>query len=285
MYIPDWKEYELLDAGGGEKLERWGDVILLRPEPQAIWPMKSKDIKPHAYYKKGSGSDGGWVISQKMPQSWEIAYQDLCFIIKPASFKHTGLFPEQAHNWDFMRRALKSRKNASVLNLFAYTGGASVACLKAGAQVTHVDSSKGMVNWAKENIARNGLQEQPVRFIVDDVMKFVQREKRRNKTYDAVVMDPPSYGYGPSKERWKLEEGLYPLVAACAELLSERPLFFVINSYTAGLDAQVIGNILRLVVQQRCGGHVEAHSLGLRVRARNIVLPCGVTGRWSGDHS
>jgi 23S rRNA (cytosine1962-C5)-methyltransferase len=285
MYISDWKDYELLDVGDGEKLERWGDVVLLRPEPQAIWPMKRKGIKPHAHYKKGGGSDGGWIISQEIPESWSVAYQDLSFIIKPASFKHTGLFPEQADNWDYMRNVLKNEKNASVLNLFAYTGGASVACLKAGAQVTHVDSSRGMVSWAKENIACNGLQERPIRFIVDDVVKFVQREKRRGKTYDAVVMDPPSYGHGPANERWKLEAGLYPLVEACAGLLSDRPLFFVINCYTTGLDAQVIGNILRIALRQRFGGRVEANSIGLRVRARDIVLPCGVTGRWSGDHS
>lgn len=295
MYIAaDWKDYEVIDAGEGQKLERWGTRILLRPDPQAIWPAD----KTHpawqaidATYRRSSEGGGNWEYTNKLPERWTIAYRDLKFQIKPLGFKHTGLFPEQAVNWDWMRSRIAARKatlepgapQVSVLNLFAYTGGATLACAAEGATVAHVDAAKGMVNWAGENLEFSGLADSRVRFLVDDCLKYVQREERRGRRYDAILMDPPSYGRGPGGETWKLEEKLYELVAACMAILSDKPLFFLINSYTTGLQPLVLENMLRMTVQRRFGGHVEAAEVGLPITASGLTLPCGASGRWASD--
>jgi len=278
MYLADaWQDYRLLDAGNGEKLERWGQVTLLRPDPQAIWPMgKHKAVDAH-YIRSQSGG-GHWEFFKPLPESWVIRYKDLKFLVRPTGFKHTGLFPEQAVNWDWMRERLtKTRSVKQVLNLFAYTGGATVACAKAGARVVHVDAAKGMVAWAKENLAVNGLSDAPVRFIVDDAMKFVLREQRRGNQYDAIIMDPPSYGRGPTGEMWKIEQNLYPLVQECVKLLSPNPSFFLINSYTTGLAPTVLENILRVALP---GGYAQCGEVGLPIERDGLVLPCGASGRW-----
>lgn len=276
----EWKDYECIDTYDGMKLERWGDVILSRPDPQVIWKKKYAPKvweEANAVYNRSSSGGGSWDYRKKTPDRWEIKYKHLTFNIKTMGFKHTGLFPEQAVNWDFMAEKLKKRKGANVLNLFAYTGGATVACSAAGANVCHVDASKGMVAWAKENAASSSLTDNYIRYIVDDCMKFVEREIRRGKKYDAVIMDPPSYGRGPSGEVWKLEECLWDFVSRCALLLSDDPLFFLINSYTTGLQPAVMKNILELTLPK---GKVTADEIGLKVTSSGIYLPCGATARW-----
>lgn len=283
MYIADgWKDYEVLDSGDGEKLERWKDVILRRPDPQAIWPKQRPEIwqSAHAYYHRSAKGGGEWEFFKRLPEKWSVDYKDLSFYVRPTGFKHTGLFPEQAVNWDWMSGLIKAAgRPVKVLNLFGYTGGATMACAKAGAQVCHVDAAKGMVQWAGENRVKCGVSETSVRWIIDDALKFVAREERRGRFYDGIVMDPPSYGRGPGGEVWKLENELYGLVSACTRVMSENPLFMLINSYTTGLQPAVLSNMLLMTVQKRFGGHVEAGEVVLPVRAGG-VLPCGASGRW-----
>ena len=284
MWVSDrWTDYELIDCGRGEKLERWGDQLLVRPDPQAIWntPRTHPGWKhPHGRYARSSSGGGQWE-KKDMPERWTIRYGGLTFNIKPMNFKHTGLFPEQAANWDFAQEQIRrAGRPIRVLNLFAYTGGATVACAAAGASVCHVDAAKGMVAWAKENARISGLEEAPIRWIVDDCAKFVEREIRRGKTYDAIIMDPPSYGRGPGGEVWKLEENLYPFVKLCARVLSDKPLFVILNSYTTGLAPSVLGYILQMLVGRRFGGHVTWDELGLPCTDSGMALPCGATGRW-----
>ena len=280
----DWKDYEIIDMANGEKLERWKDIILVRPDPQIIWkdksfPNKWKDV--NAVYKRSSTGGGVWDYKKKVPANWQVKYKNLTFNIKPMGFKHTGLFPEQAANWDWMIEKIKSAKREiKVLNLFAYTGGATVACLSAGASVCHVDSSKGMVSWAKENVISSSLQERPVRYIVDDVVKFVNREIRRGNKYDAIIMDPPSYGRGANGEVWKFEENICDLVELCKGVLSENPLFFLINSYTTGISSTVLENILNLNITKIYGGKVTNGEVGLPMTNSKLILPCGIYGRW-----
>lgn len=283
-----WKDYELLDVGEGEKLERWGNIILQRPDPQAIWP-KGEWEQPAAKYIRSSSGGGHWKIYSRHPQNWEINYPgaagNLKFLIEPTNFKHTGLFPEQAVNWDFMSKkimdATQRGEQPRILNLFAYTGGATVACAKAGAaEVVHVDASKGMNLRAKENLSATGLSDSLVRFFTDDVNKFVEREIRRGRKYDGIIMDPPSYGRGPSGELWKLEDALFGIVDKCSELLSDKSLFFLINSYTTGLSPLVLSNIMQLTITPKFGGLATADEIGLQASRRNIILPCGSTGRW-----
>ena len=280
----DWKDYEIIDMANGEKLERWKDIILVRPDPQIIWkdksfPNKWKDV--NAVYKRSSTGGGAWDYKKKVPANWQVKYKNLTFNIKPMGFKHTGLFPEQAANWDWMIEKIKSAKREiKVLNLFAYTGGATVACLSAGASVCHVDSSKGMVAWAKENVISSGLQERPVRYIVDDVVKFVNREIRRGNKYDAIIMDPPSYRRGANGEVWKFEENICDLVELCKGVLSDNPLFFLINSYTTGISSTVLENILNLNITKTYGGKVTNGEVGLPMTNSKLILPCGIYGRW-----
>lgn len=284
MYLADeWKDYELLDTGGGEKLERWGGYILRRPDPQIIWPLQETGLwrDAHAHYHRSSSGGGQWEEKVKLPERWTVTYQNLKFIIKPTSFKHTGLFPEQQVNWKWMMNKIKSAgRPIKVLNLFAYTGGATVACASAGAEVCHVDAAKGMVTWAKENLQTSGLGDRPVRFITDDVFKFVQREQRRGNTYDAIIMDPPSYGRGPNGEMWKLENDLYRFVDSCAAILTPNPLFFLINSYTTGISATVLTNVLSMALGRKYGGTLSSGEIGLPITASGLVLPCGILGRW-----
>ena len=287
MWISDkWIDYELLDCGGGEKLERWGKYTLVRPDPQAIWTPPRRHPgwrQADARYARSSTGGGQW-DKKNLPERWQISYGGLTFNIKPMNFKHTGLFPEQAANWDFAREQIaRAGRPVSVLNLFAYTGGATVACAAAGASVCHVDAARGMVSWARENAKSSGLEEAPIRWIVDDCGKFVEREIRRGRRYDAVIMDPPSYGRGPSGEIWKLEENLYPFVELVAGVLSDHPLFFLINSYTTGLAPSVLTYILETVVSARHGGHTESAELGLPVTQTGLALPCGAAGRWTAD--
>ena len=279
-----WKEYELLDCGGGERLERWGEHILVRPDPQAIWDRGGHPLwkKPDAVYHRSDKGGGRWEIF-RLPESWRIHYKDLTFQIKPMSFKHTGVFPEQAANWDFIRRQVaerKKKKPVNVLNLFAYTGGATLAAASAGASVCHVDASKGMVAWARENARLSGLGEAPIRYIVDDCKKFIQREVRRGRTYDAIIMDPPSYGRGPSGEIWKFEESIAPFLQLCMEVLSDDPLFVIINSYTTGISPSVPVYLLGMTMARRYGGEVEGGELLLPVTQTGLGLPCGHTSRW-----
>ncbi len=287
MRIADkWKDYSIIATGDGMKLERWGDVYLLRPDPQVIWPERT-DMSAYkslnAIYNRSESGGGGWKILKKMPQEWVVSYGDLKFLVKPMGFKHTGLFPEQAVNWDRMSELIRSaNRPISVLNLFAYTGGATVACLAAGASVCHVDASKGMVERAGENVRLSGLKDKPVRFIIDDCKKFVQREIRRGRKYDAIIMDPPSYGRGPNGEMWKIESELYPLVELCTEVLSDNPLFFLINSYTTGLQPMVLKNILTLTVGAKFKGTVEAYEVGIKTE-EGIDLPCGAGGLFVGE--
>lgn len=279
----DWKEYEVIDTSCGEKLERWGKYTLVRPDPQVIWdtPKISRGWKNmNAHYHRSKKGGGEWEFFD-LPQQWDLHYKDLTFHLKPFSFKHTGLFPEQAVNWDwFGDKIRKAGRPIKVLNLFAYTGGATLAAAAAGAQVTHVDASKGMVTWAKENAAASGLSEAPIRWLVDDCVKFVEREIRRGNHYDGIIMDPPSYGRGPKGEVWKIEEKIYSLVCLCEKLLSENPLFFLINSYTTGLQPAVLSYMLGSAVAKKHGGIVEAEEIGLPVSASGLVLPCGASGRW-----
>ena len=281
----NWKDYEILDMATGEKLERWGNVTLVRPDPQIIWKQKSfpnkwKEI--NAVYNRSKTGGGSWNYKKQMPKAWQIKYKNLTFNIKPMGFKHTGLFPEQAVNWDWMINKIenekKHKKEIKVLNLFAYTGGATVACLSAGASVCHVDSSKGMVSWAKENVISSKLADRKVRYIIDDVVKFVQREIRRGNKYDALIMDPPSYGRGAKGEVWQFENNIYDLVELCTQVLSDDPLFFLINSYTTGISAKVLENMLRLEIKKK--GTLSSGEIGLPMKNSEIVLPCGIYARW-----
>ncbi|SYX84505.1 class I SAM-dependent methyltransferase [Paenibacillus alvei] len=285
MYMStDWKDYELIDTGGGEKLERWGDVVLRRPDPQIIWPLeKETDIwrNVHGHYHRSSSGGGQWDMKKPIPERWTIEYKHLKFYIKPTNFKHTGLFPEQAVNWDWMMNKIKSaNRPIKVLNLFAYTGGATVACASAGAEVCHVDAAKGMVQWAKENAGLSGLEAHPIRFITDDVFKFVQREQRRGNKYDAIIMDPPSYGRGPGGETWKLEQSLYPFLEFCTTIMSDNPLFLQINSYTTGISPTVLSNMLSMTMKKRYGGKLSSGEIGIPITKSGMVLPCGILGRW-----
>lgn len=279
----EWTDYEVLDTSKGEKLERWGDFLLIRPDPQVIWntPKTQKGWKkPNAHYHRSAKGGGEWEFFD-LPQQWSIQYKDLTFQLKPFSFKHTGLFPEQAANWDWFSNLIRSaNRPIRVLNLFAYTGGATLAAAKAGAQVTHVDASKGMVAWAKENARSSGLEDAPIRWIVDDCQKFVEREIRRGKQYDAIIMDPPSYGRGPKGEIWKIEDAIHPLVQLCAKVLSDQPLFFLINSYTTGFAPSVLSYLIGTEIVPRFGGSVRADEIGLPVSGNGLVLPCGSSGRW-----
>ena len=280
----DWKDYEILDMANGEKLERWGNITLIRPDPQIIWKEKSFPEKwknANAKYNRSNTGGGNWNFIKPLPKSWQIKYKDLTFNIKPMGFKHTGIFPEQAVNWDWMMNKIRnSNREIKVLNLFAYTGGASVACLKAGASVCHVDSSKGMCEWAKENVASSGLRERPIRFLIDDVVKFVNREIRRGNKYDGIIMDPPSYGRGANGEVWKFEENIADLVKLCMNVLSDKPLFFLINSYTTGISSQVLENLLRINIPKKVGGKFSHGELGLPMTNSKLILPCGIYGRW-----
>lgn len=285
MWLADsWKDYEVIDCSKGEKLERWGDYILVRPDPQVIWdtPRKEKGWhKMNAHYHRSKKGGGEWEFFD-LPQQWSIHYRNLTFQLKPFSFKHTGLFPEQAANWDWFSELIKKAgRPVKVLNLFAYTGGATIAAAAAGASVTHVDASKGMVTWAKENAASSGLADAPIRWIVDDCVKFVEREIRRGNHYDAIIMDPPSYGRGPKGEIWKIEESIHPLVKLCAQLLVDRPLFFLINSYTTGLQPAVLSYLIGTELK-RFPGKVTADEIGLPVSSNGLALPCGASGRFEG---
>ncbi len=280
----DWKDYEVIDTSKGEKLERWGNYILVRPDPQVIWDTQKSNKgwkKPNAHYHRSSKGGGEWEFFD-LPKQWNINYKGLTFNLQPFSFKHTGLFPEQAVNWDWFSNKIKTEKDRQikVLNLFAYTGGATLAAAKAGAAVTHVDASKGMVTWAKENATASGLGEAPIRYIVDDCVKFVEREIRRGNKYDAIIMDPPSYGRGPKGEIWKIEESIHPFVQLCTQVLSDEPLFFLINSYTTGLQPGVLSYMLSTEIKSKFGGKVNSDEIGLPVSGNGLVLPCGASGRW-----
>ncbi len=283
-YSKDWKDYELIDASSGERLERWGDIILIRPDPQIIWNTPKKNPlwnNAHARYHRSSSGGGKWEVMKKIPDVWQIRYKSLTFNIKPMGFKHTGLFPEQAVNWDDMAQIITSaNRPVKVLNLFAYTGGATLACLSAGANVCHVDASKGMTQWARENAASSNLDKLPQRWIVDDCIKFVQREIRRGNRYDAIIMDPPSYGRGPGGEVWKLEDQVYSLVELCSNVLSDDPLFFNINSYTTGLSPSVMNYLNGAILQPKFGGTISADEIGLPVTETGLILPCGATATW-----
>ena len=284
MWIADnWREYEVLDATGGEKLERWGDYLLIRPDPQVIWQSGQTDSgwsRANAHYHRSSRGGGAWQFFD-LPEQWEISYGALTFRLKPFSFKHTGLFPEQAVNWDWFSEKIRSAgRPVRVLNLFAYTGGATLASAEADAHVTHVDASKGMVRWAKENAEAARLADRPGRWLVDDCKKFVEREIRRGNTYDAIIMDPPSYGRGPGGEVWKLEDAIYEFLMLSAQLLSDRPLFFLVNAYTTGLAPSVLTYLIRLALGSRCGD-VASDEIGLPVRSTGWILPCGASGRCS----
>ena len=286
MWIANnWKEYEVLDCSSGEKLENWGGYSLIRPDPQVIWDTEKtlKEWKrPSAHYHRSNRGGGEWEFFD-LPEQWNIHYRDLTFNLKPFSFKHTGLFPEQAVNWDWFSDIIsKSKRKLKVLNLFAYTGGATVAAAKAGAEVVHVDAAKGMVAWAKENAKLSGLEEAPIRYIVDDWVKFVEREKRRGNHYDGIIMDPPSYGRGPKGEIWKIEEAVYPFVKKCTELLHSDSKFFLINSYTTGLQPAVLSYMLNTAITDKFEGRVMAEEIGLPVKKNGLVLPCGASGRWIG---
>ncbi len=286
-YSTDWKDYELIDASSGERLERWGDIILIRPDPQIIWNTPRNNPlwrKAHARYHRSSSGGGQWEVIKKIPDVWQVHYHSLTFNIKPMGFKHTGLFPEQAVNWDDMAEMIrKANRPVKVLNLFAYTGGATLACLSAGANVCHVDASKGMTQWARENAASSGLDKLPQRWIVDDCIKFVQREIRRGNRYDAVIMDPPSYGRGPGGEVWKLEEQIYSLVELCSNVLTDAPLFFNINSYTTGLSPSVMNYLNGAILKPKFGGTITADEIGLPVTETGLILPCGATASWRMD--
>lgn len=280
----NWNDYIILDTSCGEKLEKWGGISLIRPDPQIIWKTERNDPlwkRADGHYHRSNQGGGQWEFRKRIPESWNISYGSLVFNIRPTGFKHTGIFPEQAVNWDFMAdKILSSGREISVLNLFAYTGGATLACAEAGASVCHVDASKGMVQWARENAVSSELADKPVRWIVDDCEKFVAREIRRGRKYDAIVMDPPSYGRGSNGEIWKLESSVYDLVKLCADVLSDNPLFFLINSYTTGLSPSVMGYILGTVLTPKLGGTVSFDEIGLPVKSTGLVLPCGSTAIW-----
>lgn len=284
MWIADnWKDYEVLDTSLGEKLERWGEYLLVRPDPQVIWNTARSHSgwnRKNGHYHRSSKGGGEWEFFN-LPDEWRIRYGALTFNLKPFSFKHTGLFPEQATNWDWFSSLIEREKRpVKVLNLFAYTGGATLAAAKAGAQVTHVDASKGMVAWAKENAVSSGLGDAPIRWLVDDCVKFVEREIRRGNTYDAIIMDPPSYGRGPKGEIWKIEESIFPFLELTAKILSRDACFYLVNSYTTGLQPAVLSYMINTVIVRRFGGHVAAEEIGLPVKESGLVLPCGASGRW-----
>jgi len=278
----NWKDYELIDTSEKERLERWGNYLLVRPDPQVIWTTPKIDKgwkKRNAHYHRSDKGGGEWEIFS-LPKQWSISYGNLIFQLKPFSFKHTGLFPEQAVNWDWICDKIRGAgRPVKVLNLFAYTGGATLSAAAAGASVTHVDASKGMVAWAKENAKASGLEQAPIRWLVDDCQKFVEREIRRGNHYDAVIMDPPSYGRGPKGEIWKLEDAIHPLIKLCTQLFSEKPLFFLINSYTTGLQPAVLAYLLG-VEMRKFGGKIDAQEVGLPVKSNGLILPCGASGRW-----
>lgn len=285
MWVADnWKEYEILDCSKGEKLEKWGKYTLLRPDPQVIWstPKERTEWKKlNGHYHRSSKGGGEWEFMD-LPKQWTINYKDLTFNLKPFAFKHTGIFPEQATNWDWFSDLIKKeKKEIKVLNLFAYTGGATLAAAKAGAKVTHVDASKGMVTWAKENAVSSGLEDAPIRWIVDDCVKFVEREIRRGNKYDAIIMDPPSYGRGPKGEIWKIEDMIHPFIKLCSELLNDNPLFFLVNSYTTGLAPAVLTYMISTEVKSKFKGFVKSDEIGLPVKENGLILPCGASGRWS----
>lgn len=284
MWVSDkWKDYELIDCSNGEKLERWGNQILVRPDPQAIWKTERKNSAwktPSARYSRSDTGGGHWQ-KNSLPESWKIKYNELTFNVKPMSFKHTGIFPEQATNWDYAMKMIRGAgRPISVLNLFAYTGGATVACAKAGAEVCHVDAAKGMVSWARENARSSGLEDAPIRWIIDDCGKFVEREIRRGRKYDAIIMDPPSYGRGPGGEVWKLEDNLWDFVSLCSGVLSDDPLFVIINSYTTGLSPSVLTYMSQSIFGKMFAGHADSGELGLPVKESGLILPCGSTCRW-----
>lgn len=285
-FTSDWKDYELIDCSSGEKLERWTDQILVRPDPQVIWKSEKTNklwYYPDARYIRSNTGGGKWQVFKHIPDAWQVTYKDLTFNIKTMGFKHTGLFPEQAVNWDYTRKLIREsgRKDVKVLNLFAYTGGATVACLKEGAQVVHVDASKGMVQWAKENAKSSGVEDKKVRWIVDDCIKFVQREIRRGNKYDIVILDPPSYGRGPKGEIWHLEDSIYDFMKLVLQVLSDEPIMVLLNSYTTGLSASVMKYILDDVITKEKGGKAEADEIGLPVTSNNQVLPCGSSAIWT----
>lgn len=284
-FSENWRDYELIDTSDGERLERWGDIILIRPDPQIIWNSKKKNPlwrDAHARYHRSNKGGGHWETYKKVPDRWTIGYRDLVFNIKPMGFKHTGVFPEQAVNWDFAADIIeKSDHPLKILNLFGYTGCATLACMKAGATVCHVDASKGMVQWAKENAQSSKIADKPVRWLVDDCVKFVQREIRRGNKYDGIIMDPPSYGRGPGGEVWKLEEQLYSLVDVCIQVLSDDPAFFILNSYTTGLSPAVMEYFLNIMLKNRFGGEVLSDEIGLKVSDTGLILPCGSTSIWT----
>lgn len=284
MWLADkWRDYSLIDSGNGEKLEYWDKYLLRRPDPLAVWEPSESELwkKADAHYHRSQTGGGKWEYKKQLPERWTVKYRELTFNIKPMGFKHTGLFPEQATNWDWFSDLIrKSERQVRVLNLFAYTGGATVAALHSGAEVVHVDASKGMVSWAKENVISSGLADKPVRYIVDDVKKFVAREFRRGRQYDGIIMDPPSYGRGPSGELWKIENELYPLVSECLKIMSDNPLFFLINSYTTGLSASVLNNVMSLTVKKKFGGSITADEIGIPMQVNELALPCGISGRW-----
>ena len=282
--VQDFNEYQLLDMADGEKLEKWQDIILVRPDPQVIWPTKTYEKKwstAHARYHRSKSGGGAWEIIKQIPERFTVHYKDLTFCLKLMGFKHTGLFPEQATNWNLLRDTIKNAdRPVKVLNLFAYTGAASVAALKEGAKVVHVDSSKGMVEWAKENVKINHLEDKSIRFIVDDCLKFVKREIRRGNTYDIILMDPPSFGRGSKKEVWSIENDLYPLLTACQELMSENFLLFMINSYSTGLSKTVMEDLLYLTINQKENGIISSDEIGIPMVDSKLVLPCGQTTLW-----
>ena len=282
-----WKDYECIDAGNGEKLERWGNVLLRRPDPQAMWDVVYNDTwkKPDGFYHRSNKGGGYWDFAKKIDEFWTISYKDLVFKVSPTNFKHTGLFPEQATNWDYIIDKIKSsNRKIKVLNLFAYTGGATMAASYAGADVVHVDASKGMIEWAKENMHFSHLENNHIRFIQDDCLKFVLREARRGNKYDVIIMDPPSYGRGPNGETWKFEESLYTLIEACMNILSDEPLFFLINSYTTGISNIVLENILKTTMLKKYpNGKVESGEVALPITRDNLILPCGIYGRWENE--
>lgn len=279
-----WKDYELIDCSDGERLERWGDIILIRPDPQIIWSTGKKNPlwrKAHARYHRSNKGGGSWEMYKKVPDSWSINFNNLVFNIKPMGFKHTGVFPEQAVNWEWMQNKIKEENRPlKILNLFGYTGCATLACMEAGASVCHVDASKGMVTWAKENAVSSNIADRPVRWLVDDCVKFVQREVRRGNKYDGIVMDPPSYGRGPNGEVWKIEEKLYSLIELCIQVLTDNPTFFILNSYTTGLSPAVMEYLLNVQLKSKFGGKVTSDEIGLRVTETNLSLPCGSTVIW-----
>ena len=285
MLLSDkWQDYTLIDASDGQKLEKWGNFYLVRPDPQAIWSVRTEKKlwqSADAIYHRSKAGGGSWEYRTKLPSAWQINYGKLTFNVKPMGFKHTGIFPEQAANWDFIIDKISgANRPVKVLNLFAYTGGATVAAASAGAEVVHVDAAKGMVNWAKENAASSGLGDAPIRYIVDDCVKFVEREIRRGNKYDVIIMDPPTYGRGPKGELWRFEDELFGLVTKCTQVLSDSPLCFIVNSYTTGISHTVVSNVLSYLIKSRHGGEIVSDELGLLMTSNSLPLPCGYTTRW-----